>query len=81
MAITKDNVKYVRVEGVEIWASPDGNIQLRADDPDEQTKKLFWMTYSPKEGVNHHEPTYRKLAQILVNHGKTVPGWTDDPTE
>ncbi|OLT08376.1 hypothetical protein BJF90_12945 [Pseudonocardia sp. CNS-004] len=56
MAITKDNVKYVRVEGVEIWAAPNGDIQLRADDPDEQTKKLFWMTFSPKEGsVNHHE--------------------------
>jgi hypothetical protein len=75
VAITKDNVKYVRVEGVEIWAAPNGDIQLRCDDPDEQTKKLFWMTFSPKEGsVNYHEPTYRKLAEILEYHGKTVPG-------
>jgi hypothetical protein len=78
MAYTKDNVKYVRVEGVEVWAAPDGSIQLQSNDPDEATRKLFWMTFSPKEtSVNHHGPTYRKLAELLIRHGKTVPGWED----
>ncbi|HEX6402593.1 MAG TPA: hypothetical protein VF003_05445 [Pseudonocardiaceae bacterium] len=77
MAITKDSVKYVQIEGVQVWAAPDGSIQLSADDPDEKTRKLFWMTFSPKENsVNYHAPTYRKLAEILEHHRKTVPGRT-----
>lgn len=75
MAITKDSVKYVQIENVQVWPAPDGSIQLTADDPDEKTRKLFWMTFSPKEdSVNHHGPTYRKLAEILEHHGKKVPG-------
>ena len=80
MAIAKDGVKNVQIEGVKVWAAPDGCIHLQANDPDKETKEQFWITFSPKQGsVNYHAPTYRKLVLILTRPGRVVPGWEGEP--
>jgi hypothetical protein len=77
MATTKDNVRYVQLEKVQIWAADDGTIHITSDDPD---VKDFFHTYinnNPKS-KRYHPAAYRQLARILTMFGKEVPGW--DPS-
>lgn len=34
MAYTKDDVRYVHLDSVNIWAADDGTIHITSDDPD-----------------------------------------------
>lgn len=73
MATTKDNVKYVRLERVDIWAADDGHIHITSDDPD--AANLHTTINNTPGSKRYHPNAYRKLAQILVSMGKQVPGW------
>ncbi len=83
MASTKADVQYVQIERVQFWADKEtGDIHITTDDPD--AKEVFkHTTISNKETSKRYHPTfYRQLAQLLTQHGKTVPGWeADSPTE
>jgi hypothetical protein len=74
MATTKPNVKYVQIEQVQFWSDDRGEIHITSDDPD--AKDTFHTTISNKETSKRYHPTfYAKLAQLLTQYGKTVPGW------
>lgn len=76
MATTKPNVKYVQIERVQFWADDRGEIHITSDDPD--AKDTFHTTLSNNETSKRYHPTfYAKLARLLTQHGKTVPGWAD----
>jgi hypothetical protein len=68
MAFTKHNVKYVRLESVEVWADPDGSIHMASNDPD---AKNLHLSISSRQAPG----SYRQLAELLTRHGKPVPGW------
>ncbi|MGH3901152.1 MAG: hypothetical protein ACRDTA_23465 [Pseudonocardiaceae bacterium] len=77
MATTKPDVKYVQIEQVRFWADARGEIHIKSDDPDAGAD--FHTTLSNKETSKRYHPTfYAKLARLLTQHGKTVPGWADD---
>lgn len=73
--------EYVQLDRVQFWADKDGDIHITTDDP--VAAGIFkHTTISNREGsVRYHRTFYRDLARLLTKHGKTVPGWTDDPTE
>lgn len=68
MAFTKDTVKYVRLESVEVWADPDGSIHIASNAPD---AKNLHLSISSRQAPG----SYRQLATLLTRFGKTVPGW------
>lgn len=75
MATTNDDVKYVRLERVDIWAGKDGQIHLASDDRD--APGLHTTVSNVPGSKRYHPNAYRKLAEILVRMGKAVPGWND----
>jgi hypothetical protein len=76
MATTKPNVKYVEIERVQFWADDRGEIHITSDDPD--AKETFHTTLSNnKQSKRYHPSFYAKLARLLTQFGKSVPGWPD----
>ncbi len=69
MAFTKDGVKYVRLESVEVWADPDGSIHIASNDQD---AKNLHLSISSRQAPG----SYRQLAELLSRFGKVVPGWS-----
>lgn len=77
MAYTKDDVQYVRLQDVHLWADKEGTIHITSDDPD--VKDNFHTYISNNEKSKRYHPTaYRQLARILTRFGKHVPGWHDE---
>lgn len=77
MAFTKDNVKYVRLDSVNIWADTDGTIHITTDDKDVKDVFRVYSSNNPKS-TRHNPKQYAQLAKILLKFGKTVPGYTPE---
>jgi hypothetical protein len=74
MAYTKDDVKYVRLESVQIWAADDGSIHLTSDDPDARGTLHTYISNNPGS-KRYHPAAYRQFARILTKFNKEIPGW------
>lgn len=74
MARTKDTVKYVELERVQIWADADGHIHLSSDDPDVRDFLHTTVNNNPRS-KRYHPAMYRQFARVLTAFNKDIPGW------
>ena len=79
MAYTKDDVRYVRLDSVNIWAADDGTIHITSDDPDARDTFHTFINNNP-DSKRYHPAAYRQLAELLTRFSKTVPGWNPQAT-
>lgn len=76
MASTRDNIKSVKVDSLNLWADPDGVIYLTTDDAD---VRAFTISISNKPtSTSYHPKAYAQFARILRQFGKNVSGWVDE---
>lgn len=78
MASTKDNVKYVRLDSMQVWAAQDGTIHLSSDDPDVKDFLHTYISNNPKS-KRYHPAAFRQFARVLQMFGKDVPGYDPRP--
>lgn len=82
MATTNDNVGYVKLDEIRIWADSDGKIHFTTDDSDPEIRSGFHVIINnnPRSEL-YHSRAYRTAAQILTRYGKTVPGWDGETAQ
>jgi hypothetical protein len=74
MASTRDGIRSVKIDSLNLWAADDGTIHLTTDDPD--VKDGFHAYINNNENsLRYHPSAYRQLARILLRYGNTVPGY------
>jgi hypothetical protein len=80
MASTRDGIRSVKIDSLNLWAADDGTIHLTTDDPD---VKDGFHTYinNNRNSLRYHPSAYRQLARILIRYGKTVPGYDPDAND
>lgn len=77
MATTKSNVKYVKIDSLNLWANKDGVIHLTTNDPDVKDGFHTYISNNPNS-KRYHPSAYKQLARILRRFDKDVPGWEDE---
>jgi hypothetical protein len=78
VASTRDGIRSVKIDSLNLWAADDGTIHLTTDDPDVKDGFHTYINNNPRS-KRYHPSAYAQLARILLRYGKTVPGYDPDP--
>lgn len=79
MVTTRDGIKSIKLDSLNIWADADGSIHLTTDDKDVKSNFHTYLSNKPNS-KRYHPSAFAQLARILRQFGKEVPGWVDDET-
>lgn len=74
MASTRDGIRSVKIDSLNLWADDKGTIHLTTNDRDVKSNFHTYISNNPNS-ERYHPTAYRQLARILTQFGKTVPGW------
>jgi len=74
MATTRDGIRSVKIDSLNLWADDNGTIHMTTDDRDVKDGFQVFISNNP-DSERYHRTAYRQLAGILMRFGKTVPGY------
>lgn len=77
MASTRDGIKSVKIDSLNLWADENGTIHLTTDDRDVKSNFHTYISNNPRSS-RYHPTAFAQLARILRQFGKDVPGWADE---
>lgn len=77
MASTRDGIRSVKIDSLNLWADDNGTIHLTTDDTDVKSNFHTYISNNPNSR-RYHPTAFRQLARILTQFGKTVPGYDPD---
>jgi hypothetical protein len=77
LASTRDGIKSVKIDSLNLWADESGTIHLTTDDRDVKSNFHAYISNNPNS-KRYHPTAYAQLARILRQFDKEVPGWVDE---
>lgn len=74
MARTRDHIRSVKIDSLNLWVDDAGTIHMTTDDKDVKSHFHAFISNNPRS-KRYHPTAFRQLARILTQFGKKVPGY------